>query len=405
MPVTWVLSGNRHDFLKQFMRKLLLLVFLSIFAGTALYAVDPADGYYRVHNLKTDRYVYVTDNTGKINYQATDAEMGAIQLWKNHDKTISDPASIIYLQKKGENSGGIYYDLKSQGTGVYSIIKYYVYLYESRGSYQLYAEGKYLCDNEITEREQGYMGIDRSGDYRRWVSTYLDVTGDEYFGITPSVKSGSRYYHPFYADFGFTLYSEGMKVWYISKTDPECVVISELKSKVIPARTPVIIECSSKYPTNNRLDLKYSYASGPADNVLKGVYFNNPDRPKSRDSRTEFDPATMRVLGITADGKLGYILSTVKPDSKNGKQYLEANQSYLVVDGNVAEELPIVTEEEYELILQERVMASVRNAAGDRKYPVYMLSGRKVGDLDEKQLNSLPDGIYIVNNRKYVVGR
>ena len=388
------------------MRKLLLIVSLSfICAGTALYAADPADGYYRVHNLQTERYVYVTDNTGRINYQAADAEMGAIQLWKNHDKTISDPASVIYLRKKGENSGGKYYDLQSQGTGVYDIIKYYVYLHESGGTFQLYAEGKYLCDNETTNRDQGAMGIDRRGDYRRWVSTSIDVAGDEYFGITPSVISGSRYYHPFYADFGFTPYSEGMKVWYISKTDPECVVISELKSKVIPARTPVIIECSSKYPTNNRLDLKYSYASGPADNVLKGVYFNNANRPNSRDSRSEFDPATMRVLGITSDGKLGYILSTVKPDSKNGKQYLEANQSYLVVGENVAEELPIVTEEEYEVILQERLSASVRNAAGDSKFAVYMISGRKVGDLDEKQLNSLPDGIYIVNNRKYVVGR
>ncbi|MBP5647092.1 MAG: hypothetical protein J6X21_06810, partial [Bacteroidaceae bacterium] len=92
-------------------------------------------------------------------------------------------------------------------------------------------------------------------------------------------------------------------------------------------------------------------------------------------------------------------------DKKNGKQYLEANQSYLVVGENMAEELPIVTEEEYELILQERVIASARKPAGDMKYTVYMISGRKVGELDEKQLNALPDGIYIVNNRKFVVGR
>ena len=387
------------------MRKLLLIVSFFLSAWIAVYPADPVDGYYRVHNLKTERYVYVTDNTGRINYQAMDADMGAIQLWKNHDKTISDPASVIYLQYKGEGSGGKYYDLKCQSTGVHDIINYYVYLHESKGTYQLYAEGKYLCDNETTERDKGGLGMDRTGDYRRWVATYVDVTGDEYFGISPSVKSGSRYYHPFYADFGFTPYSEGIKVWYISKTDPECVVISELKSKVIPARTPVIIECSSQYPTNNRLDLKYSYASGPADNRLKGVYFNNPDRPKSKDSRTEFDPATMRVLGLTAEGKLGYILSTVNPDKKNGKQYLEANQSYLVVGENMAEELPIVTEEESDLILQERGIASARKTADDMKYTVYMISGRKVGELDEKQLNALPDGIYIVNNRKFVVGR
>lgn len=386
------------------MRKLLLLVSFILSAITSVNAVDHVNGYYRVHNLGSNRYVYVTDNTGSINYQAMDADMQAIQLWKNHDKTISDPASVIYLQYKGESTGGKYYDLQSQGTGVHDIINYYVYLHESGGYYQLYAEGKYLCDNETTDRDQGAMGMDRKGDYRRWISTLIDVESDEYFGITPAVKSGSRYYHPFFADFGFTPFSDGMKVWYISKIDTVCVVISELESDVIPAKTPVIIECSSKYPTNNRIDLKYSYASGPEDNQLKGVFFNNPNRSKSADSRTEYDPATMRVLGITSDGRLGYILSTVKADSKNGKQYLEANQSYLVVGENMAEELPVVTEEEYEVILQER-LSSVRNAAAEKKYSVYMISGRKVGDLDEKQLNSLPEGIYIVNNRKYVAGR
>ncbi|MBR4842786.1 MAG: hypothetical protein IK006_06820 [Bacteroidaceae bacterium] len=388
------------------MRKFLLLFSFVLTAATAVNADDPADGYYRVHNLKTERYVYVTDNTGSVNYQAMDADMKAIQLWKNHDKTISDPASVIYLQYIGNNEkSGKYYDLQSQGTGVHEIIDYYVYLHESNGTYQLYAEGKYLCDNETTERDQGGMGMDRTGDYRRWVSTQIDVTSDEYFGITPAIKSGSLYYHPFFADFGFTPYSEGMKVWYISKIDSECVVISELKSEVIPARTPVIVECSSKYATNNRLDLKYSYDAGPKDNLLKGVYFNNPNRSKSADSRTEYDPATMRVLGLTAEGKLGYILSTVQADSKDKKQYLEANQSYLVVGENMADELPVVTEDEYQAILEERLNASVKSHATEKRYTVYQISGRKLGELDEKQLNSLPDGIYIVNNRKYVVGK
>ena len=386
-----------------FMKKHLLLVFFSLLSVTAVNADDPADGFYRVHNLKTGRYVYVTDNTGKINYQARDADMGAIQLWKDHDRTISDPASIIYLQYKGVSSGGKYYDLQCQGTGVHEIINYYVYLHESKGTYQLYAEGKYLCDNETTDREQGAMGMDRTGDYRRWVSDMIAVDSDEYFGINPSVKYGSRYFQPFFADFGFSPYSDGVKVWYISKIDTACIVISELDNEVIPARTPVIIECSSKYPTNNRIDLKYSYDAGPEDNLLNGVFFNNPNRSKSSDARTEFDPSTMRVLGITSDGKLGYVLSTVKADSKNGKQYLEANQSYLIVGENMPEELPVVTEEEYEVILQERIKASVKDAEMEKLYSVYMISGRKVGDLDKTQLNLLPEGIYIVNNRKYIV--
>jgi hypothetical protein len=79
------------------------------------------------------------------------ADFGALQLWKNQSRTVSDPASVVYLKKKGVDSGGPYYDLQSQGTGIYEIIKKYIYLYYSDGSYQLYAEGKYLCDNETTD--------------------------------------------------------------------------------------------------------------------------------------------------------------------------------------------------------------------------------------------------------------
>ena len=103
---------------------------LSIFAGLLslhICAQITGDGYYRVSNYKTGRYAYVTDNTGSINVQATTAEMGAIQLWTDHSRTYSDPASVIYIEKKGSNSGGDYYDLQSQGTSTYSIIGYYLY--------------------------------------------------------------------------------------------------------------------------------------------------------------------------------------------------------------------------------------------------------------------------------------
>lgn len=88
-----------------------------------LKAQNPEDGYYRVHNLGSERYVYITDNTGSINYQAMTADFGALQLWKNQSRTVSDPASVVYLKKMGVDSGGPYYNLQSQGTGIYEIIK------------------------------------------------------------------------------------------------------------------------------------------------------------------------------------------------------------------------------------------------------------------------------------------
>ena len=111
--------------------KRILLIILFVFPFLFLEAQDIPDGYYRVHNKKTDRYVYVCDNTGKIEYAAVTADMGAIQLWKDHSKTFSDPSSIIYLKKMGSNTSGPYYNLSSQGTSVKEIINYYVYIHQS----------------------------------------------------------------------------------------------------------------------------------------------------------------------------------------------------------------------------------------------------------------------------------
>ena len=366
-----------------------------------------ADGYYRVHNLKTERYVYVTDNTGSINYQAVTANMGAIELWKDHSRTYSDPASIIYLKNMGQNSGGVYYDLQSQGTGVKQIIDYYVYIHYSGGYYQLYAEGKYLCDNETTNSDDGALGTDRSGNYRKWVANMVDSKTDEWFGITPTIINDGRYLHPFFADFGFSCVPDGMKVWYISAVDKEGIVIKEIKDNVIPARVPVIMECVSSDPSENKLDLIYSYSKGPADNCLKGVYFNNDHRPKSPDSRTEYNKKTMRVLGVMADGRLGYVLSKVTPDKKTKKQYLAANQSYLVVGNDFPEEIPIITESEYQAIIDQRIADSI--AAVLPAIPqsdgsvVFTISGRSLGELTPQEIEKLPAGIYIINRKKVVV--
>ena len=63
---------------------LIILFFLSILQ---LSAQGIENGYYRVSNVGSGRYVYVTDNTGKIIYQAATADFGALELWKDHSKT------------------------------------------------------------------------------------------------------------------------------------------------------------------------------------------------------------------------------------------------------------------------------------------------------------------------------
>ena len=57
------------------------------------------NGYYRVHNLATNRYIYVTDNKDYYDKPRDNEDFQAIQLWKNPSKAISDPASVIYIQQ------------------------------------------------------------------------------------------------------------------------------------------------------------------------------------------------------------------------------------------------------------------------------------------------------------------
>lgn len=391
------------------MKRFLLTVSLLVVPFFMSVAADVEEGYYRVHNYKTNRYVYVCDNTGKVDYVALTADMGAIQLWKGHDRTYSDPASIIYLKKMGETSGGTYYNLYSQGTNVKQIIDHYVFLHYTSGYYQLYAEGKYLCDCETSSSEDGSMGIDKIADaYRRWIADKVDSKTDEWFGITPTVNADGRKLHPFYADFGFSCVPQDMKVWYVKVVDKEGAVIKEITDNVIPARVPVIIECTQENASDNRLDLTYSYDAGPNDNKLAGVYFNNRYRPSSPDARKVYDASTMRVLGVMSDGRPGFVLSTVTPDTKTNKQYLEANKSYLVVGPDIPDEIPLITEAEYEEILARRIEDSIaavtpvafeKNVASD----VYMISGRSLGKLTREEIQQLPAGVYIIDNRKVVI--
>ena len=115
----------------------------------------------------------------------------------------------------------------------------------------------------------------------------------------------------------------------------------------------------------------------------------------------------MRVLGVMADGRLGYVLSKVTPDKKTKKQYLAANQSYLVVGNDFPEEIPIITESEYQAIIDQRIADSI--AAVLPAIPqsdgsvVFTISGRSLGELTPQEIEKLPAGIYIINRKKVVV--
>lgn len=331
------------------MKKSILALFLASATISSLYADDAplASGYYRVKNYKTNRYVYVYDNTGKINAAAGSADVGALDLWKDLNRAISDPGSVLYANYIGSNGkGGYSYDVEAQGTGVHEIIGYFVSIYrKSNGHLNIYASlggfTKYLDDEETNlSLAQGQMGFNRTGDFQLWDEYPIDANSDNYFGVAPTLSANGKFYQPFYAAFPFNFASSGMKAYYVKVYDAAegIAVISELTGDV-PGSTPIIVECSSEEPTNNRLNLLRN-SNQPVDgNQLAGVYFNNPYREDSQDAQTRYDAETMRVLGTDAEGKLVF--------KKYNKTYLPANQSYLVVPAGAPETVTIMTEEEY----------------------------------------------------------
>ena len=376
-------------------------------------AVIQGDGYYRVQNYESGRYIYVLDNKGSLNFQATTADLGALEVWTGYDRTISDPATVIYVTDvTGKNT---HFDLQAQGTGVeYMIERAVRILKDKKGDfYRVYGEDSGLCryigDGTEYESEQGYVSSIQpySSNYVKWYFHPISLDESQYFGVKPTVDANGAHYASFYASFPFSTASDGMKVWYVSCVDKKMgvAVVKEIEGTV-PAATPVYIECSSTSASANKLKLGGS-ASAISDNILGGVYFQN--RTISHRNLTTYYPKTMRVLGKTAEGKLGFITASM--------DYLPRNQAYLPVPSDTPAELSIMTEEEYRMAGVVSVDADavtvkavgnelvVDGLASGMLVEVFNIAGTKVFSGSQTSVQLPSAGLYIVRigNRAYKI--
>lgn len=347
------------------MKRHLLLSCLAAFSLSTL-AQSVSDGFYRVQNYGTKRYTYVYDNTGKINVQATSADMGAIALYRTPERRLTDPASVIYISKKGTSGKYDLYDLETQGTGVYKIINYYVNVYGShiQGAYYVYETqyGQYLYDSSNSPYyDKTSVATSTNVKYRDnmcWNVIPVSASSDEYLGIGPdaAMKVGAKYYKPYYLGFAMDFASSGMKAYYVSDVKSDAVIIKEVVG-TIPAATPIIVECSSPNATDNRVTPKYQSPASIIGNKLTGNYFCYADHGPT--AYKEYDAATMRLLSVK-DGRLCYVTD---PDNKlctelefrygdesEFRYCIPANSSYLQVPAGTAAELPVMTEAEYDAL-------------------------------------------------------
>ena len=342
----------------SFMKRILTL-FTTLLTVWTVQAQLNGSGYYRVQNYGSQRYAYLCDRKGSVDYTTQNADVGAIQLWKDINRAYDDPASVMYIKPVGSDA----VDIQAQGVGLNQIIGHYALISDQgNNKYYVYASQagvtKYLGDARTNSKDEGLAGFNAVGNYRLWSLFAINET-DNYLGITPSVNVNGKYYAPYYVSFPFRRVSAGMKVYYINKVDTEfgIAVMEEITSDIIPAATPVIIECSSATASENKIMPVTGGGSNPAANLLGGVYFCNPKRV-SPYVGVPFDAAKMRTLSVLADGKLGFIsdpsnLTKVDIEKVGNRMCLPANSSYLKVANGTPAELLMLNQADYEAYVKE----------------------------------------------------
>ncbi len=333
------------------MKKLLLGALVATTALSAMAELN-GSGFYRVQNAKTKRYAYLLDNKGSYDLSTSSADVNALQLYSGFAKASSDPSTVFYF----ENEGGSQYNIGGQGTDLYSFFGSYLHIisggtFDGATSYLIYAkkEGftKYLGDMQTDlSVEKGSPSVDVNGDYRKWYIDAMTSSGDNYFGIAPTLTVGGKYYQPFYAGFQFSAYSSGVKAYVVNRIEPDygVVVIKEVTGKIY-AGTPLIIECENPLATDNRLTVgpEGSYSSIPT-NYLRGVYFDNDKA--THYNRTAYDKNTMRSLAVV-DGKLMYV--------KGDYSFCPRNESYLLLPDAASQAIDsyqVMKEDEFDAYVQ-----------------------------------------------------
>lgn len=387
------------------MKKRLFLLLLGCATMLGAQAQLSGAGYYRVKNASSGRYMSLSDDHSRgVDFNSCTADCGAMQTSKIMDNIYSDPGSIFYL----DHIDGVSYNVVGQGTSLHDIINYYIYISPVGSYYKIYQEQKgqrvTLSDLDDVEEDESYVAT--TGGKTTWLITPLNTT-DNYIGVKPTISVGDKHYAAVFAGYPYTL-GAGMKAYYINKViENEGVVIIKELTGTIPAKTPVLIECSSTDISKNQITPVLNSDAVPSDNLAMGVYFCLGDRWSAHYNSTKFDPSTMRVLSLNTYGNLAVSTSTqnlktvmIEPRGADGKHLtvtaIPANSWYIPVSSSAPSELKLVTAEQYATGIKD---ITVKPAS---LYNVYTLEGVQIKK-NATSISDLHQGIYIINGKKVVI--
>lgn len=374
------------------------------------------DGYYRIQNAGTERYMSIVNN--KIDNANKSAVKGggsgyvySMATVTGYENVISDAGSILYI----ESNNGSKYDFNIKGQGMYTYTltggMTLKIAQNSDKTYRLYGSQsgltRDLSDVESTnEKECIYIAAKEDKAVFKWNIKPIDQT-NEYFSISPEVLVDDKYYATVY--FGFPVkVNSNMKAYYVKRThtgtdlEEQVAEMTEISDGIIPPSTPAIVECASIWPTDNIVTLlkEEDVTTTYKDNKLKGQFFNyvkltlsgkesSTSLGQELKNVTEYNEATMRILG-NVDGKLGFVKATAD-DLYLGK-YLKGNRCYLPVS-KAGDDITLVDAEQFAVGIQN--IATEESAQGK----VYSLTGTLIS---ENGMDNLPKGIYILNGKKVI---
>ena len=353
------------------------------------------DGYYRIQNNGSERYITITDNVlNNISTSSTIIDYGNITTWF-WDNIKSNPASIIYIKAVGSE-----YDISAQGISVHDITggKAYVQLNQRGSDKSIYliqasatqggvSVSKTLYDGS-TKDEYDYVNDDGKTTHQYWRIKAVN-TDDNYIGITPTVQTNDGWYGTIYAAFPFKLASSGMKAYYVDGVQTGQFQLKEITDDVKPAATPMIIKCSSNDPAQNKITPVYAATTAPTGNKLNGTYFASSLR--NHVVRIEFDKNKMRVLGKDASGNL--IFTQAEESYLTKKKYIPKNTAYLYNASGLTGDYVLVSRDTFSGISDIEANPQEKTVKG-----TFTLSGVPVDDS-----KALRPGIYIKNGKKVVI--
>lgn len=335
-------------------------------------AAHNPDGYYRMQNASTNRYVSISGNTGSL---GTSPVLRSLSLLSDVVRVNSDPSTVLYMSKPSSAVNAFQRNLATQGTSFHDIFGSYLTVSpdgESGGLNTYLAEANTVrLGDAATGNGDAVMSSDASGDARKWwFKEIVNQSSGNYFGVVPTVTAGGKYYAPFMAGFPFKVAKQGMAVYTITSADSDLeMMVIQPVSGVIPAGTPVIIECVGPLASDNILEVGASGAEADVKgNMLKGVYFD------SEDNSTPYDASVMRSLAV-ADGKLVFAVSNA--------QFVPRNQAYISLNSDIQKSVgsySVVTQDEYDA----RIAAIVSDLPAGYYRMQNAKSGRNLFVLDDK---------------------